>query len=597
MSNQLLLLTCALSLFSNLPLSVWGHDKGHIQVASDAPVHPWTHLEPNNDPNRFQFAIVTDRTGGHRDGVFEEAIHKLNLLQPEFVMSVGDLIEGYIQDKVELHHQWDQIDGFVNQLEMPFFYLPGNHDITNPVQAEVWEERLGRSYYHFVYRDVLFLCLNTEDGQPTNISDDQIDYFKHALADNPEVRWTLVFLHKPLWTYAEPHGFEKIETLLEGRSYTVFAGHYHNYTKYERKDQRYIVLATTGGISSLRGPVYGEFDHVAWITMTDNGPILANLLLNGIWDEDVVTEATGNLVKNFTSGRSLSILPIPIDETEATVFKTSLRVTNDADVPLSVQGHFTTSDTTRIEPEQISLEMPPNSVEIIELDLDFINPLNQDQLPSVLLEWNAVFAFDERSDLKLQGTSPLPILYSRPLVKRDTPITVDGKLDEWNELPYEGDTPLAEYSEAWSGPQDSSFTFGAAYDDAFIYVAIQVLDDQVDNDLTKTYWLNDGIDVWFNATKDPTKLTDRLVLGIHPQNSRLDFPEGAIGISQLTEVGYNVEFAIPIDYVIKRQGPDWKSLQFNVGQMDIDADGSTQSWWHPSWIVPGNHAGLGTFKR
>src|SRR3954471_15463858 len=44
--------------------------------------HPFTHLQFNEGPDRFQFAIVTDRTGGHRAGVFEDAIRKLNLLQP-----------------------------------------------------------------------------------------------------------------------------------------------------------------------------------------------------------------------------------------------------------------------------------------------------------------------------------------------------------------------------------------------------------------------------------------------------------------------------------------------------------------------------------
>ena len=59
------------------------------------PLNPWNHLELNNDPDHFQFAIVSDRAGGHRPGVFMDAVNKLNLLQPEFVMSVGDLIEGY----------------------------------------------------------------------------------------------------------------------------------------------------------------------------------------------------------------------------------------------------------------------------------------------------------------------------------------------------------------------------------------------------------------------------------------------------------------------------------------------------------------------
>src|SRR5688500_13932715 len=72
--------------------------------------HPWTHLHFDNDPANFQFAIVGDRTGRHRPGVFETGIAKLNLLRPEFVMSVGDLIEGYTKDEAEIDQQWDQIE-------------------------------------------------------------------------------------------------------------------------------------------------------------------------------------------------------------------------------------------------------------------------------------------------------------------------------------------------------------------------------------------------------------------------------------------------------------------------------------------------------
>src|SRR6059058_5864803 len=55
--------------------------------------NPWNHLRLNNDPSVFRFAIVTDRTGGARPGVFERAVEQLNWLQPEFVVSVGDLIQ------------------------------------------------------------------------------------------------------------------------------------------------------------------------------------------------------------------------------------------------------------------------------------------------------------------------------------------------------------------------------------------------------------------------------------------------------------------------------------------------------------------------
>src|SRR5437867_5279847 len=131
--------------------------------ASSRPVaperHPWTHLRFDNDPNQFQFAIVGDRTGLHRPGVFEKGLAKLNLLRPEFVMSVGDLIEGYTRDEAEIDQEWDEIQGFTSKLDAPYFYVAGNHDLSNPVQKEKWRQRFGPAYYHFVYKNVLFLCL------------------------------------------------------------------------------------------------------------------------------------------------------------------------------------------------------------------------------------------------------------------------------------------------------------------------------------------------------------------------------------------------------------------------------------------------------
>ncbi len=55
---------------------------------------PWTAKKFLNDPADFQFAIVSDRTGGPRVGVFPKAVDKLNELRPEFVITVGDMIRG-----------------------------------------------------------------------------------------------------------------------------------------------------------------------------------------------------------------------------------------------------------------------------------------------------------------------------------------------------------------------------------------------------------------------------------------------------------------------------------------------------------------------
>jgi len=263
-------------------------DQLTIEVSSRA--NPWTHLDINNNPDNFQFAIVADRTGEARAGIFEDAVGKLNLLGPEFVMSIGDLIEGYTEDRDELNEQWDEFDGIVNKLQMPFFYVVGNHDITNDVMLKNWNRHFGRMYYHFIYRNVLFLCLDSEDPprghEFSNFGDAQLEYFKNVLAKNADVRWTLVFLHQPMWEYGNSTNWAKMEELLSGRAYTVFAGHEHEYAKAVRDGQNYYRLATTGGASELTGLEDGSFDHIMWVTMTNEGPKVVNLMLDGIFDDD-----------------------------------------------------------------------------------------------------------------------------------------------------------------------------------------------------------------------------------------------------------------------------------------------------------------------
>ena len=261
-----------------------------LKIQTSDGANPWTHLNLYNDPDNFQFAIMADRTGGHRPGIFADAVDKLNLLKPEFVLSIGDLIEGYTHEEDEISRQWDELDGIVNKLQMPFFYVPGNHDISNAAMANKWQQRLGPSYYHFIYRDVLFLCLNTQDGSSRWIDDKQMRYFQKVLSENSNVRWTLVFMHQPMWFSESSENWQQFESLLEDRPYTVFAGHVHVYIKSVREDRRYYLLSTTGGAGKGEGGQPAglaecQFDHIVWVTMTEDGPVMANLLLEGILDD------------------------------------------------------------------------------------------------------------------------------------------------------------------------------------------------------------------------------------------------------------------------------------------------------------------------
>lgn len=402
---------CAIGLALAL---LWGGCSGtkpqatHTRVQVDSALKPWSSLKFNDDPNNFQFAVVSDRTGGARPGVFEDGVRKINLLQPEFVMSVGDLIQGGTRDRPLINMQWLEFRSFVDQLEMPFFFVPGNHDLSNEVMADEWMKRFGKSYYHFVYRDVLFLCLNTEDPPPTKMSTAQRDYVARALAENPKVRWTLVFMHKPLWDYEEETGWREIEALLKGRKHTVIAGHRHEYTKFERNDQSYIVLASTGASSKLRGRAFGEFDQVAWITMTDHGPILANLYLDGIWDENVRTEEMERTMRSALEGKAVSLERMFTNAlfrgsatfSEAT---TQLRLANDADLPMKFSARLHSTDQVHVKPAQVEKVLPPRSTAMVEVRFETPNPIKVSDLSLLTADWSISYEFPKVPPVEITG--------------------------------------------------------------------------------------------------------------------------------------------------------------------------------------------------
>ena len=177
---------------------------------------------------------------------------------------------------------------------MPFFYVAGNHDYTNDVMENEWFKRFGSDYYHFLYKNILFICLNSEHGHTAlkdpDLGEEQVKFVEKILRKNPNVDWTMIFMHQPLWLRESGKNWLKVENLLKGREHSVFTGHHHNYKLYERNKNDYFVLATMGGGSKLRGFEYGEFDHIMFVTMTERGPYFSNLMLDGIEDKNIRKE-------------------------------------------------------------------------------------------------------------------------------------------------------------------------------------------------------------------------------------------------------------------------------------------------------------------
>ena len=247
--------------------------------------HAWTTAPINDSQANFHFAIIPDRAGGTRPGVYESAIAKTNLLQPAFVMSVGDQIEGS-DNPAEVDRMWDEFDGVLKRLTMRFYRLGGNHDLGNPALAAKWRQRYGSPYYSFRHQGVLFLVLDTEEPS-FRINNAQLQWIQATLKQNADARWTMILMHKPIWDDpeakpADRDNWQAVEALLADRPYTIFAGHQHTYKSADRDGHRYYILGTAGGATDTARQ--GCFDHILWVTMTAQGPLAAVLPLSGIQD-------------------------------------------------------------------------------------------------------------------------------------------------------------------------------------------------------------------------------------------------------------------------------------------------------------------------
>lgn len=487
---------------------------------------PWLNRPFRNDPASFQFAIVTDRTGGMRPGVFPEAVAKVNELQPEFVITVGDLIPGGTRqrDEKEIWRQWDEFNGFIEGFEMPFFYLPGNHDVSNAVMDRIWDQQFGVRYYSFVYKDVLFLCLNTQDAEGPRpfLGQEQIDWVETELEDFPDVRWTMVFIHQPLWVMEErasgegdgdsvpkksKTGWPEVEAALAGRRHTVYAGHVHRYAKYERNEANYYTLGTTGGGSALRGSTFGEFDHATWITMTDQGPRMMNLTLDGMLEEDVTTEAHQRFWRGLRFSESFEST-YPFEEQVVT-----LPLENLFEGPLTgrLSWILPSNDNWMVRPPRLYVKLDPGEKKEVTFTLTHQGEVST-YLPLPRLD--AHFHGDE-DGFHLERSLYLPldmVAHAREYPTRasfsatDTPPEIDGRLDDpaWKAepdigrlVPMKADGYAMVETEAW-----------LRYDDEFLYVGVHCEEPLLGDVRTEIsgrdgkVWEDDSIEVLFDTNRD-----------------------------------------------------------------------------------------------
>ena len=235
-----------------------------------------------------------------------------------------------------------------------------------------------------------------------------------------------------------------------------------------------------------------------------------------------------------------------------------------------------------------------------------------------MLTWKAAYERKEKKPIEVEGEARLTVEQVYGCAARQTPVVVDGKLDEWKELPLVCRQPaqILVAPESWVGPEDCFFRFGVEYDQEYLYIAVEVVDEQPVLFPEKLPWKQDGIEVLVDARPDPVRSNSRgqglfenfLFIGLSPGATPGEMVfykreqvggEGVQAICAKTDGGHNTEIAIPLSYLDEKQGHRWEEFRLNIGVDDFDdpAGKLAQIWWQPNWRRSQDRPGSGTFKR
>ncbi|MCO8124223.1 metallophosphoesterase [Stieleria sp. TO1_6] len=294
--------------------------EGHEHAKSGEPANPPVMtsrsgakvIAPAVDEDAFQFIVYGDRTGGVPAGlkVLEQAVVDTNLLDPDLVMTVGDLVQGYNETE-EWLSQADEYKEIMNRLKMRWFPVAGNHDVywrgkkaAPPGQHESnYEANFGPLWYSFRHKNAGFIVLFSDEGDPkTNLkgfnvgalqqmSQKQLDFLHQSLKDLADQDHVFVFLHHPRWIgggYTGSNWTEVHDRLKNaGNVSAVFAGHIHRMRYDGNQDGiEYFALATTGGHIPNDTPIpdAGHLHHFNVVTVRPERITVAALPVGAVFD-------------------------------------------------------------------------------------------------------------------------------------------------------------------------------------------------------------------------------------------------------------------------------------------------------------------------
>lgn len=234
---------------------------------------------------RLRVAILPDRTTGRDWGLkyLAMAVDDLNRIQPDAVISIGDMVQGYTRSMERYRDEVAEFRSHVGQLRCPFYPLAGNHDVVSGTRLredrtfeDEYKRQFGPLYYTIEFELATFIILYSEDelfegGE--GIGHQQIAWLKQQLERHRSDDATVfVLMHRPLWRSDSSRWNEEVHGLLADAGVdAVIAGHFHSMQRDpDRDDIQYHILGVCGGMIDQH-PLTGQLQHLTFVTVREDG--------------------------------------------------------------------------------------------------------------------------------------------------------------------------------------------------------------------------------------------------------------------------------------------------------------------------------------
>jgi predicted phosphodiesterase len=207
-------------------------------------------------PVHFRFAILGDRTGEAQPGVYQEVWREIDAFHPDFVIGVGDTIQG--GDDRTAGAEWAALAPLFHKYrQYPLYFTPGNHDIWSEQSRRIYERATGRpAHYSFDYANAHFTVLDNSGGMA--LSAGEMHFLESDLERNRDKPLKFVFCHEPFWLLPVLLKTQfPFQDLAEKYHITaVVSGHVHRFARFVDHGVVYLLAGSSGG--HLRGSGFAQ---------------------------------------------------------------------------------------------------------------------------------------------------------------------------------------------------------------------------------------------------------------------------------------------------------------------------------------------------